>query len=278
MIIDFHTHVGKIVNSSVEELLRSMDKAKIDRSVIISGDDVVGLNRLELMDILNMYPHRFYGVIGVSPEKIKTEKKINMLFELLKHNQVLGYKFYVGYEHYYPNDIKNFTACYETHDINYYGNNIYNQHPNGSQEILFDKLEKTNKFAMFHTGDTYCACKKAKLKFAHPLNIDDLATDRPNLKIIMAHLGYPWHRDAAEVMYKNKNVYADVSGFVYGDFTPKDKENFKLMMEEYLRINDNCDRLLLGTDFPISNQLSYIDTLKELGLFEKLNKNNSIII
>jgi hypothetical protein len=57
MIIDFHTHVGKIVNSSVEDLLRSMDKAKIDHSVIISGDDVVGLNRHELMDILDMYPH-----------------------------------------------------------------------------------------------------------------------------------------------------------------------------------------------------------------------------
>ena len=66
----------------------------------------------------------------------------------------------------------------------------------------------------FHTGDTYSP--RARLRFAQPLAIDDVAVDHPKACFVLAHLGNPWLTDAAEVVYKNVNVWADLSGFVVG--------------------------------------------------------------
>lgn len=63
---------------------------------------------------------------------------------------------------------------------------------------------------VFHTGDTYAL--KAKVKYAHPLRVDEVAVDYPGVSFVMAHAGCPWLDTAAEVIYKNDNVWADVSG------------------------------------------------------------------
>ena len=63
-----------------------------------------------------------------------------------------------------------------------------------------------------------------------------------------------------EVCYKNDNVYADISGFVYGDFSLKDSLYFSKMIKEFLEISSS-DKLLFGTDWPISNQDAYVDMM-----------------
>ncbi len=75
---------------------------------------------------------------------------------------------------------------------------------------------------MFHTGDTYNP--RGKLRYAHPLNIDVVAVDNPGLKLVICHVGNPWILDCMETVYKNKNVYADISGLVLGDFESKFKK------------------------------------------------------
>jgi predicted TIM-barrel fold metal-dependent hydrolase len=67
---------------------------------------------------------------------------------------------------------------------------------------------------IFHTGDTWSTT--AKVRFAHPLLVDDVAVDFPDVKFVLSHFGYPWLMDAAEVVYKNENVWADVSGLIVG--------------------------------------------------------------
>src|SRR5262249_2772021 len=68
---------------------------------------------------------------------------------------------------------------------------------------------------VFHTGDTYSP--RAKLRFANPLLVDDVAVDHPQTSFVLAHFGNPWLREAAEVVYKNVNVWADLSGLIVGD-------------------------------------------------------------
>ncbi|KAB2927110.1 MAG: amidohydrolase family protein [Candidatus Contendobacter sp.] len=68
---------------------------------------------------------------------------------------------------------------------------------------------------IFHSGDTYAA--SAKLQYAHPLLIDEVAVDYPDTHFVIAHCGCPWFVDAAEVIYKNANVWADRSGLFVGD-------------------------------------------------------------
>lgn len=266
MIIDFHTHIGKIINKSEDDLLYSMDRAKIDKSVIFAGD-VCGLTNNELIDILDKHPNsdRFLGVIAVYPHNfcymnngvdlsVLSQMEMAVYYQLLKHPKIIGVKFYTGYHHYYANDDK-----------------VYK---------ILKVVKGLNKIAIFHTGDTYNISKTAKLKYAQPLTIDEIAVDFPDLKIVIAHMGYPWHRDTAEVLYKNENVYTDVSGFVYGNFKNKDITNLQKVLKEIEMVYDNnWDRFLFGTDWPISNQNAYCSVLGEnLGLLKTFNTNTVKLI
>lgn len=67
---------------------------------------------------------------------------------------------------------------------------------------------------MFRPGDTYAPT--GRVKYSRPLHIDDVAADFPELKIVICHVGNPWIKDCMEMVYKNQNGYADISGLVAG--------------------------------------------------------------
>ncbi len=115
---------------------------------------------------------------------------------------------------------------------------------------------------MIHTGDTLS--KKSKLRYAQPLNLDDVAVDNPELKIIMCHVGNPWIEDAQEVIYKNKNVYGDISGFVVGDFDHYFEKMMSEKVSELINYAGEPRYLLYGTDWPISTMDSYLDFVAKL--------------
>lgn len=79
---------------------------------------------------------------------------------------------------------------------------------------VYELAKKHRVPVVFHTGDTYA--EGAILKYAHPLTIDEVAVKHRDVTFVMAHLGDPWCLTAAEVMYKNRNVYADLSGLIVG--------------------------------------------------------------
>ena len=82
------------------------------------------------------------------------------------------------------------------------------------------------------------------------------------MNFIIAHMGFPWVLDTAEVCYKNANVYTDISGFVYGDFKGLDQKKFEAQLMKFLDIAGS-DKLLFGSDFPISNQKSYRSVMED---------------
>ena len=248
MIIDSHTHIGRNehINSSAEDLLRSMDSCGIDNALVFAGKLNDAPNEYLLEQIL---PHkdRLFGVAACHPSDFVTDRAMDEFFDVLDEKQIVAVKFYLGYDHWYPDDV-----------------NI---------KRVLRVLELNEIPAIFHTGDCLASIQHAKLKYAHPLGIDDVAVDYPDLKIVMAHMAYPWQREAAEVCYKNKNVYADMSGFVYGDFNAKEVRHFHKVVEEFTTIAGGTDKLLFGTDFPISNQKSYIDTVADMIGMKAVSEN-----
>jgi predicted TIM-barrel fold metal-dependent hydrolase len=46
--------------------------------------------------------------------------------------------------------------------------------------------------------------------------MDEVAVDHGDVRFVLAHLGNPWLIDAAEVIFKNPNVWADLSGLLVG--------------------------------------------------------------
>jgi uncharacterized protein len=246
MIIDVHTHIGmnEHINSSVDNLLLSMDKSKIDKALVFAGE-INGITNSYMLEQIALHKDRLYGVAAYHPDNNYND--LHIIYDSIDNEKAVAVKFYLGYDHWYPNDHK-----------------IY--------EIL-EHLDRKGSTAIFHCGDCLNTVKKAKLKYSHPLGIDDPAVDYPNLNIVIAHMGFPWHRDTAEVCYKNKNVYADISGFVYGDFDSDSQDKFRKVISEF---TDICpaDKLLFGTDFPISNQDSYIATVFDMELESIFNNAN----
>ncbi len=122
---------------------------------------------------------------------------------------------------------------------------------------------------IFHTGDNWS--RKAKVKFAHPLLIDEVAVDNPNVKFVMAHFGNPWCMDAAEVMFKNDNVWADVCAILVGDaahFAKITASGYLSRTVERVRyaieFTERPDRFLYGTDWPLAPMNVYPNFVRQL--------------
>ena len=58
-----------------------------------------------------------------------------------------------------------------------------------SYEPVYRLAERYKVPVVFHTGDTYST--KAKVKFADPLTIDEVAVDHPHVTFVLAHAGNP---------------------------------------------------------------------------------------
>lgn len=239
MIIDCHVHIGRNENisASVTELLKSMDEAGIEKSLVFANKIGDASNEYMLKQIA---PHRdrLYGVAAALPTSLHRMSEVQYdakkISDWYRDGKIVACKFYTGYEYFYPYD-------------------------RVVEEYLLD-FEDISCPVIFHSGDCHMSCNKsAKLKYAHPLHIDEVAVDYPNINFVIAHMGFPWVRDAAEVCYKNSNVYADMSGFVYGKFTQDDQDKFYQVIKEFHDIAPH-DKLLFGTDWPISDQKSYVET------------------
>lgn len=173
-----------------------------------------------------------------------SEKELERLRPYLQEGSVRGLKLYPGYEPFYPNDPK--------------------------LRAVFALAEEFAVPVMIHSGDTYDPL--GRVRYAHPLHVDDVAVDYPNVNIIICHIGNPWIRDCMEVVYKNKNVYTDISGLVLGDFNDRFEEFMRKQLQEMLLYGVEPDKVLYGTDWPISSMESYLDFMEELTIPEKEKK------
>ena len=123
--------------------------------------------------------------------------------------------------------------------------------------------EECNLPVIFHTGDTWPTT--ADVRLAHPLGVDRIATQHPKMRIVLAHVGVPWHLDAAEVAWKNNNVWLDLSGLLLAD----DQSVGRMLkarslpdvvpglvlrdLRDALGYMNRYERLLYGTDGPVIN-------------------------
>lgn len=166
--------------------------------------------------------------------------------ERIRDGLVQGIKLYPGYEDYAIND--------------------------SSLQAVFQIAEKYDVPVMIHTGDTYA--KRAKVRQAHPLLVDDVAVDFPEVKFILCHLGNPWFQDAAQVLYKNDNVYADISGLTLGDFHYEFKRYMLQRVKDLIMyMGDPGQQLLYGTDWPLAGMGTYLKFFDGLELSDEARDN-----
>lgn len=121
-------------------------------------------------------------------------------------------------------------------------------------EPAYALAKKYDVPVVFHTGDTYSTV--AKLKFADPLTIDEVAVTHPEVRFVIAHCGNPWIESAAEVAYKNPNVYLDGSALLIGNLDAMPKEKIERYMVKPLAwifgYLEDPSKLMFGTDWPLA--------------------------
>jgi uncharacterized protein len=117
---------------------------------------------------------------------------------------------------------------------------------------------------VFHTGDTYD--KMASVKYADPLQIDEIAITYPKVKFVIAHMGNPWFQSAAEVVYKNDNVYVDMSALLLGDVSEQPNEVVEELVVKPVRwffyYVENPKKFLFGSDWSLMRIRPYVQLLQ----------------
>lgn len=195
-------------------------------------------NAPALMGIdFNNYPEADYAM-GINPHAFN-EKAAAILEEKIKtDNHLVGLKIYGGYYHFYLTD------------------KVY--------APAFELAAKYNLPVIFHSGDTFS--KEALLKYAHPLIGDEAAKMYPDVKIILAHMGNPWIIDGAEVAYRNPNIFVDISGLYVGGNLRRVKNDSQIIGYHRLALKliHNYDKVLYGSDWPLSPMKEYIEFSKAI--------------
>jgi predicted TIM-barrel fold metal-dependent hydrolase len=174
--------------------------------------------------------------VGVADPRRTDPDHLARVVALLETGQVSALKVYLGYLHYAP-DHAGYRPYYEL-------------------------AERFRLPVIFHTGDTYSHA--AKLRYAQPLLVDDVAVDHRKVNFVLAHLGNPWLIDAAEVVYKNCNVWADLSGLIVGDeetFAAVGKQEMlgeaRTAVAKAFRYAERPNRFLFGSDWPLAPLNAY---------------------
>ncbi len=93
----------------------------------------------------------------------------------------------------------------------------------------------------------------AKIRHAHPLALDDLAADFPDLTILAAHPGWPWYEEMTAVALHKGNVFWEMSGWAPKYFPEPLKRDIRGRLQ---------DKIMFGSDYP---SLPYERIFREWG-------------
>jgi predicted TIM-barrel fold metal-dependent hydrolase len=224
------------------ELRRQMQTAGVTHAFAmgqwhVGDDDPLGVNKT--LRIAELVPG--LKAIGVMDPTKTDDGHFRRCEEVLATGRVVALKGYLGYLYYEP------------------------AHPNHRR--YYELAAKYHVPVFFHTGDTYSPM--AKLRFAHPLGVDEVAVDHPDTRFVLCHIGNPWVTDCAEVIYKNMNVWADLSGLIVGDDVDFASEEGRERAEELayeirraIRYSERPNRFLYGTDWPLAPMPAYRDFVR----------------
>jgi predicted TIM-barrel fold metal-dependent hydrolase len=264
-VIDFHIHIGrktdwlpwvndyfKKINPYLfqhfEELMNPaglenyLTNQGIKYAVILAeySPKVTGTVTNEFVYEFCKGHKRFIPFASINPSSTSQPEMI--LEKCVKDMNFQGLKLYPTYQHFFPNH-----------------KNLY---------PLYEKIVELKIPVMFHTGSSIY--KNSKLKYGDPLYLDDLATDFPEMKIIMAHSGRGfWYDKAFFLSRLHKNLFMEISGL-----PPQN------LLRYFPDFEKNIDKIIFGSDWPgVKNIRSNIEIITNLPLkttsINKLLYNNA---
>ncbi len=127
---------------------------------------------------------------------------------------------------------------------------------------VFAACERHGLLALFHTGTSGIGARQPggqgiRIDYAHPLKLDAVAAAHPELTVVAAHFGWPWHMDLIAVALHKTNVYIDISGWSPRRIPPEVIRDLKGRL---------AGQFVWGSDFPFITPERCLAELDDLGL------------
>jgi hypothetical protein len=167
-------------------LLTALDTAVITRSLITGFDEATSagdtfMTNEVIAPLAEKYPDRFIPFAGA--DVLKGMEAVRELEHWVKDRGFQGLS------------LRPFMIGLPADDRRYYP--------------FYAKCVELNVPLSIHTSANWSTMSVNDL--GHPRHIDTVATDFPELKIIMSHAGYPWVLEAVLLAWKYPNVYLEVA-------------------------------------------------------------------
>jgi len=247
MIVDCHTHLWKREHWS-QEMAREAYVAQnsepkidigeaehwaamqpVDRAIVF-GFRATHLGLVVPNDLIAAYvachPQKLIGFACIDPWEPDYLDEMHRAFESMRFR---GLKLAPIYQNYHPMDER--------------------------MQPVYAYCEQHGIPVLFHQGTTFP--RRAPLKYAMPVQLEDVALGYPELRIVIAHMGHPWMDDTVVLVRKQPHVYADISALYY---RPWQFYNGLLAAQEY-----GCmHKLLLGSDYPFTTPVETINRLRQV--------------
>jgi hypothetical protein len=258
IVIDFHFHVAKYnmwkpwvhdymrsINPEIykdfdafmtpKNVIKLLDNEGIDFAVLLAeiAPLTTGIVENEFIIEFCRESERLIPFASINP--VTDLNPSETLVKLVKDYGMKGLKLLPPYQHFYPND----TAIYR----------------------LYEKAQELKIPVVFHTGTS--VFQQARLKYANPLYLDDVAIDFPDLTIVQAHGGRGlWYDTAFFLARRHKNIYIDISGL-----PPQN------LLRYFPDLEKIADKVLFGSDWPgIPSIRKNIEVIQKLLLKEETKR------
>ena len=143
-----------------------------------------------------------------------------------------GLKLYPSYNYFYPNESRMYP--------------------------LYALAQEERLPVLIHTGSSIF--RGSKIKYANPIHLDDVASDFPDLSLIMAHSGRGlWYEKAFFLSRLHPNLYLEISGLPPAN-----------LLSYFPDMENNIDKFIYGSDWPgIKTISSNIEAIRALPLAEE---------
>jgi predicted TIM-barrel fold metal-dependent hydrolase len=206
---------------SPEALIEHMNESKIDKAVLLGLDSIdfpmfKGYKEYNnyLASVVDRYQDRFIGFLAIDPRRGQDAiEEVDRCVEL-------GFK-----------GIKIAPLICNFDDPSFYP--------------FYEKVREHKLPILFHSGATE---SPTYMKHYKPIIYDTVASDFPEITIILAHLGKPWVDEAIRAARKNRNLYLDLSAW----------DDLYLARPMYLvetiakaKCFCGLDKIMFGSDWPV---------------------------
>lgn len=249
-MIDFHFHapvkefldfLGEFKESTIKyfksrfnikSLRDSIDESEslgIREVVLLPIDSTTFLGRKIPNEVVcNTTDDRIIKFVSVDPLK---PGSVEELERLIKDCEPLGVKFHPQLQGFHPLDERAFK--------------------------LYSLVDRYGLVSVFHTGTSGVGAgvkSNIRLDYGRPIYFDEIAIRFPNMKIVLAHFGWPWTEEALAIALHKPNVYIDLSGW-----SPKYIP--EVIWKNAKRLED---KILFGSDYPLISEERWLNDFKEI--------------